>query len=181
MIIRPVHAILVAASLAALSESGRAAEGWDIQSVDVSKLPPVSARKGLTFAKDILPIFKTSCIGCHGEERQKGDLRLDSLPAVLKGGEHGTIVVPGDSKKSLIAAACAQLNDKIAMPPKPRGGRPGGPGGPGGRPPGGQGPGGPGGPGGGRPPGGPGGGPPPKPLTPDQVGLLRAWIDQGAK
>jgi len=31
-------------------------------------------------------------------------------------------------------------------------------------------------------PGGPGGfGPPPKPLTPEQVGLIRAWVDQGAK
>jgi hypothetical protein len=38
---------------------------------------------------------------------------------------------------------------------------------------------------GGPPPGGPGGqhnfGPPPKPLTAEQVGLVRAWIDQGAK
>jgi hypothetical protein len=40
---------------------------------------------------------------------------------------------------------------------------------------------------GGPPPGGPGPGgqrnfgPPPKPLTAEQVGLVRAWIDQGAK
>jgi hypothetical protein len=54
------------------------------------------------------------------------------------------------------------------------GGGPGGPGGPGG----GRGPGGPGGPGA---PGGGGFGPPPKPLTAEQVGLIRAWIDQGAK
>jgi hypothetical protein len=48
------------------------------------------------------------------------------------------------------------------------------------------GPGGGGGFGGGRgqqggPGGGGGGGPAPKPLTPEQVGLVRAWIDQGAK
>jgi hypothetical protein len=61
--------------------------------------------------------------------------------------------------------------------PGPQGGAPGGFGG---------GPGGPGGPGGqGGGPGGPGGlggfGPPPPPLTAEQVGLVRAWIDQGAK
>jgi hypothetical protein len=87
-----------------------------------------------------------------------------------------------------------------AMPPRD-GGAPDGPG-PAGPPPGGEGDHGPGGP----PPGGPGGegdhppggpqgtngpghfeprlrplGPPPKPLTAEQVGLIRAWIDQGAK
>jgi hypothetical protein len=81
-------------------------------------------------------------------------------------------------------AAAARVKDDVAMPPKfrPRHGGPGGPGGPGGGPgnppegPGGPPPGGPGGPGGPR-----GFGPPPKPLTPEQVGLVRAWIDQGAK
>jgi hypothetical protein len=91
------------------------------------------------------------------------------------------VVVPGDSKKSLLVIAAAQIDENTAMPPKHGPGR-GGPGGPGGgRPPGGpQGGGGPGGgPGG---PGGPGGfGPPPKPLTVEQVGLLRAWVDQGSK
>lgn len=66
--------------------------------------------------------------------------------------------------------------------PRPNFGGRGGPGGPGGGGPGGGGPGGgqrgggPGGPGGF---GGPGGAPA-KPLTPVQVGLVRAWIDQGA-
>jgi hypothetical protein len=100
---------------------------------------------------------------------------------LLKGGEDGKVLVPGDSKKSLLVVAVSQINDEIAMPPKRGPGR-GGPGGPGG---GGRPGGGPGGPGGGRGPGGPGGsggfGPPPKPLTPEQVGLVRAWVDQGAK
>ncbi|MCC7373509.1 MAG: hypothetical protein IT581_02550 [Verrucomicrobiales bacterium] len=190
---RIVCPTLTCLSLALLGATALADHDWDLSKVDVSKLPPASARKGVTYSKDIRPLFEASCFRCHGSERQKGDLRLDSLDAVLKGGEHGKAVVPGDSKKSLLAASCAQLNDEIAMPPKGgggRGGRPGGPGGPGGGPkpqgaPGGQGGPGQGQGGAGRPPGGgpggPGGGPPPKPLTAEQVGLLRAWIDQGAK
>src|SRR3989441_4210783 len=122
----------------------------DISKIDVSKLPPGADRKGVTYAKDIRPIFEASCFRCHGEERQKGDLRLDSLEAVLKGGEDGKVIVPGASKKSLLVIAASRIDDETAMPPKPK---PGGPGGPGGR----------GGPGN-RPPGGPGGGqanPPP--------------------
>src|SRR5256885_2293482 len=184
---------------------GLATAGWsvmaaekklDISKIDVSKLPPPAEKKGLTYAKDIRPIFEASCFRCHGEERQKGDLRLDSLEAVLKGGEDGKVIVPGASKKSLLVIAASRIDDETAMPPKPkpggpggpggqfRGGAPGAPGGPANRPPGGPGGGNPppGGPGGGRGPGGPGGfGPPPKPLTPEQVGLIRAWVDQGAK
>jgi hypothetical protein len=163
---------------------------WDITKVDVSKLPPAASDKGITYEKDIEPILKVSCVGCHGEQHPKANLRLDSKEAILKGGKDGSMVVSGDSAKSLLVAAAAQIDDKISMPPKFRGRGPGGPGGPGGPPPGAPPPDGgqsanAGGPAGGPPPGGPGGGgpgrrPPPKPLTPEQVGLLRAWIDQGA-
>jgi hypothetical protein len=177
------------------------AKKWDIGRIDVTKLPPASDQKDLTFDKDILPLFKASCVRCHGEQKPRKDLRLDSLAAVLEGGSDGKVVVPGDSKKSLLLIAAARIDDRTAMPPKggPRRGG-GGPGGPGGPPPGGGpgndagGPGGPppgggaGGPppggSGGPPPGGPAGargGPPPKPLTADEVALVRAWIDQGAK
>ena len=147
----------------------------DLSKIDVSKLPPPADKKGLTYAKDIRPLFEASCFRCHGEERQKGELRLDSLEAALKGGEDGKVIVPGASKKSLLVIAAAQIDDETAMPPKPKPGGPGARGGPGTRP-----PGGPGAPAG--RPGGPGGfGPPPKPLTPEQVALIRAWVDQGAK
>ena len=160
---------------------------------DLSKLPPASPKTGLTYATDIQPILKESCFNCHGANRPKGGLRLDSLEAIMKGGEDGPILVVGKSEKSDLVLSVAKLmtDAKKNMPPtRGPGGRrgpggpgaPGGPGGPGGGP-GGPG-GGPGGPGGG--PGGPGGGrgpggPPAKPLTPEQIGLLRAWIDQGAK
>lgn len=157
--------------------------------IDLSKLPPPAQQANVTYAKDIRPLFEASCFGCHGEEKQKGKIRLDSLEAVLEGGHEGKIVRPGDSQKSSLVIAVAQLDEETAMPPKPRRR---GPGGPEGR-----------GPGNGeqgerrdRPQdrgedgaqgrrGGEGAprnfGPPPKPLTPEQVGLIRAWIDQGAK
>jgi hypothetical protein len=102
-------------------------------------------------------------------------LRLDSLDSALEGGKDGKVVIPGDSKKILLVAAAAQVNNDVAMPPKRGPGGHGGPGGPGG----GNSPDGPGGP---VRAGGPGGfGPPPKALSAEQVGLIRAWIDQGAK
>jgi len=178
--------VLAVLALAGATAALAADDQWDISKLDMNKLPPAASATGVTYEKDIRPIFEASCFRCHGAQRPKARLRLDSLDAVLKGGEDGKVVVPGTSKQSLLMGAVARVNDDVAMPPKfrPRGGR--GPGGPGGPPPGGEsgapggGPGGPGGPGGG--PGGQRGfGPPPKPLTPEQVSLVRAWIDQGAK
>ena len=177
-----LHPTLVTLGLVAFALS-TTAEPPDLSKLDLSKLPPPAAKKGLTYAKDIRPLFEASCFKCHGEEKHKGDLRLDTLEGVLKGGEDGKVVVVGKSKESVLVIAVSGIDEESAMPPKhkPGKGGKGGPGGPGGPPPGGRPPGAPGqgGPGG---PGGPGGfGPPPKDLTAEEVGLIRAWIDQGAK
>lgn len=52
------------------------------------------------FAKEIKPILEQQCFKCHGAEKQKGKLRLDSREAALKGGKGGPALVPGDSAKS---------------------------------------------------------------------------------
>ncbi len=109
--------------------------------VDISKLPPASDKKEVTYAKDIKPIFEKSCFKCHGSEKQKGKLRLDTLEASLKGGENGPNIIPKDSAKSQLVHAVARLDEDEAMPPEDKG----------------------------------------KPLDKEQVGLIRAWIDQGAK
>ncbi|MCX8157540.1 MAG: hypothetical protein N3J91_14025 [Verrucomicrobiae bacterium] len=106
------------------------------------KLPPPSEKKGLTYEKDIKPIFEKSCIECHGPEKQKGRVRLDSLEATLKSGK-GKAVVPGKSAESALVMAVARVSEDPDhhMPPEGKG----------------------------------------EPLTKEQVGLIRAWIDQGAK
>ena len=161
------------------------ADPFDFSKLDLSKLPPAATQKGVTFEKDIKPLFEASCTGCHGEKKQKADLRLDSLEAVLKGGEDGKVVVAKKSKESALVVAISGIDEESAMPPKrkPGKGGSGGPGGPGSPPPGGgQGGRGPGAQGGGPGgPGGPGGFKMPKALTPEEVGLVRAWVDQGAK
>jgi hypothetical protein len=146
--------------------------------VDLSKLPPAAAKQGLTFEKDIHPLFEASCVRCHSGDRPKGGLRLDTLENSLKGTREGKVIIPGESTKSALVIAISQIDPKSAMPPRQqqRRGRPNAPGAPGA-------------PaqnaGGANPP--PAGGqqapatPPPKPLTAEQVGLVRAWIDQGAK
>lgn len=52
------------------------------------------------FAKEIYPILEQQCFKCHGPEKQKGKLRLDSRAAAVKGGKGGPAFVEGDSAKS---------------------------------------------------------------------------------
>lgn len=61
---------------------------------------PNPAAPSVDFASEVLPIFKASCFGCHGEEKQRGGLRMDSRESLLKGGDSGPAVIPGNSAKS---------------------------------------------------------------------------------
>src|SRR3954466_4952115 len=89
--------------------------------LDLKKLPPASAKKDVTYAKDIKPLFEKNCFKCHGSEKQKGKLRLDSLEAVKKGGEDGEVVTPGDSKKSMLVQAVSGALEDGMMPPEDKG------------------------------------------------------------
>lgn len=109
--------------------------------VDVSKLPAAATKKDVTFATDIKPIFEKACFKCHGDEKQKAKLRVDSVEAIKKGSENGEILVVGNSAKSSLVHTVAGLVEDMMMPPEGKA----------------------------------------DPLTKEQIGLLRAWIDQGAK
>lgn len=52
------------------------------------------------FVRDIQPILQKSCIECHGPEKAKGKLRLDTKEAAFKGGKDGEVIVSGKADKS---------------------------------------------------------------------------------
>ena len=54
------------------------------------------------FKADVAPIFEQKCIGCHGPDKQKGKLRLDTLENALKGGKGGPALKAGDPDASEI-------------------------------------------------------------------------------
>ena len=69
------------------------------------------------FATRVAPIFADRCVVCHGPEKKKGKLRLDSFELVLQGGKDGVIVVPGNAKGSeLIRRVTLPRDHKDAMP-----------------------------------------------------------------
>ena len=67
------------------------------------------------FESHVRPLLVAKCLKCHGDQKQRGGLRLDSREAALEGGESGASLVPGDLKKSLLIEAINY--ESLEMPP----------------------------------------------------------------
>ena len=111
---------------------------WLVLSVAVIAQLPPSAARPIDFTRDIKPILQVSCVRCHARGRDRGGFSIETRERMLKGGDDGPALVPGDSASSHLIALVAGLDPDEVMPKK--GSR----------------------------------------LTSEQIGLLRAWIDQGA-
>ncbi len=68
------------------------------------------------FEQHVRPIFQAHCIRCHGPEKHRGGLRLDSLGALLKGGDSGPAIVPHRPAQSLLIGAI-EHQELLQMPP----------------------------------------------------------------
>jgi hypothetical protein len=75
------------------------------------------------FENKIRPVLVEHCYKCHSTEagKDRGGLLLDTRDAMLKGGDNGPAIVPGDAGKSLLIAAIKREDPDTAMPPKGKG------------------------------------------------------------
>jgi hypothetical protein len=72
------------------------------------------------FEQKIRPLLVDNCYECHSlqTKKLKGGLLLDTREGVLKGGDTGPAIVPGDPEKSLLIKAVRYTDDELKMPPK---------------------------------------------------------------
>jgi ankyrin repeat protein len=88
------------------------------------------------FARDVQPIFRQNCIGCHGPALATNGLRLDRKSSVLKDGARR--VVPGSSENSFLYHRLVSTEYGLQMPPTGA-------------------------------------------LKPEQIAIIKTWIEQGAE
>ena len=71
------------------------------------------------FEKKIRPILATRCYGCHGPDAKpvRAHFRIDSREGVLKGGDTGSAIVPGNAAASLLIKAVSYTDLDLRMPP----------------------------------------------------------------
>src|SRR6185436_1892611 len=77
------------------------------------------------FESKIRPVLADTCYRCHSADagKSKGGLTLDSRDAMLKGGDTGPAVAPGDPEKSLLIKAVTYVDPDLQMPPSSAGGK----------------------------------------------------------
>jgi mono/diheme cytochrome c family protein len=85
----------------------------------VALLPALaSAAESIDYLRDVKPLLLKNCISCHGPDKQRGSLRLDTAASAIKGGDTGAAVVPGKGAESLLIQAVSGVEGVKAMPPK---------------------------------------------------------------
>lgn len=72
----------------------------------------------ISYDEQIKPILHQHCFSCHGDDKQKSGLNLQSYETLLKGGSSGVAVVAGRSSQSQMYKAITDPDDEARMPPK---------------------------------------------------------------
>lgn len=72
----------------------------------------------INFKKKIAPILFNHCVKCHGAEKRKGKLRLDSKTSLQKGGKNGKVIVAGKAEKSELFLRLIHKDEDKIMPQK---------------------------------------------------------------
>ena len=67
---------------------------------DTQNKPAPPKATAPSFQKDVLPILRTACLGCHSAENPTSGLALNSYAGLMKGGKGGVCIVPGKSADS---------------------------------------------------------------------------------
>lgn len=74
------------------------------------------ADKPPEFVRDVLPVLQARCVKCHGPQEQRGRLRLDSWPGLLRGGITGAVLTPGRSDLSALFGRLVSDDHATRMP-----------------------------------------------------------------
>lgn len=69
------------------------------------------------FESRIRPVLFDACLKCHGGEKTSSGLRVDSRELLIKGGDRGPAIVPGDSEQSLLIQSITNAHPDLSMPP----------------------------------------------------------------
>ncbi len=102
---------LLALLLACLSAEARLTPGQRAQL-------PAPAATQVDFHRDIQPFVEKSCVKCHGKGRDKGGFHFETRESLLKGGDSGPAIIPGNSAESLLIELVSGLDPDSIMPEK---------------------------------------------------------------
>ncbi len=81
-----------------------------------ARTAPATADQLRFFETSVRPVLVEHCWKCHGSKKQWAGLRLDSRDALMRGGDSGAAIVPGEPNKSLLIRAVRHEDENLKMP-----------------------------------------------------------------
>ena len=91
--------------------------GFATANAEDKPLSAADAQAVKFFETRIRPLLFKHCYRCHGSKKQESGLRLDHWAGIIRGGESGPALVPGQPDESLIVVAVSYDNEELQMPP----------------------------------------------------------------
>lgn len=92
---------------------------WGPKEEGVAVKPIANVQEAAVYADVVQPLLQSRCYNCHGAQKQKGGLRMDTEAGLLKGGKNGAIIQKGRAAESdLIKRLLLPREDEDHMPPK---------------------------------------------------------------
>src|SRR4051794_8932485 len=110
-------AALIVVSLLLTATTGTMSAWRAIQTVPLGVVQPQTGPDAELFEAQVRPLLVNVCFRCHTDD-EEGGLRLDSREQMLKGGESGPAIVPGDPDASLLIKAVRHASGVPKMPRK---------------------------------------------------------------
>ena len=77
----------------------------------------VTAAAAPNFHKDIAPILREYCAGCHNDDELEGEFSVETFKSLMAGGDSGKAIAPGNAKDSLLLKQLTGAK-KPFMPPR---------------------------------------------------------------
>lgn len=74
-----------------------------------------TATNNVSFPSEVAPLLKQKCMGCHGSAQAMAALNMSTSEALMKGGQNGPSVIPGNAAESRLYKRIAGL-EQPAMP-----------------------------------------------------------------
>lgn len=88
----------------------------------IQRKPIGNVQKALVYQDLVQPVLESKCYSCHGQNKQKGKLRLDNMASIQKGGEDGKIIWPSNADSSMMMQRLLLPREHDDhMPPKEKG------------------------------------------------------------
>jgi hypothetical protein len=94
-------------------------EDFLLAPIQTKEIEQIALEEAEIFQHLVQPILESKCIACHKEGKVKGELRMDHLAGLQKGGKTGPFFIPGDTENSLLIQRIhLPMENEEHMPPK---------------------------------------------------------------